>query len=112
MRPSRLRHKITIQQYTFTQHPVTNEQIKQWSDLYCRVSAGIEPLSARDFIASQGEQSEISVRMLIRYKPDIVSGMRILHKNSIYTIEGPPLTDKKSGLEYLTLLCSHGAKNE
>lgn len=112
MRPSRLRHRITIQHYTISQHEETNEEIKTWSNLYERVAAGIEPLSTRDFIAAQGEQSEISVRMLIRYKPDIVSGMRIIHKNCIYTLEGDPLTDKKSGLEYLTLLCSRGAKNE
>ncbi len=112
MRAGRLRHRITIQHYTTTQHAETNEEIKTWSNLYERVAAGIEPLSARDFIASKAEQSEISVRFLIRFKDGINSGMRILHKNSIYTIEGPPLTDKKSGIEYLTLLCSNGAKDE
>lgn len=37
--------------------------------------------------------------------------MRIVHRGDFYSIEGPPLEDPKSGLEYLTLLVSKGVKD-
>ena len=41
-----------------------------------------------------------------------VDGMDMqIHRGETYSIEGPPLADKKSGLEYLTLLVSKGVKD-
>lgn len=111
MRPSRLRHRITIQHRVSGRDNETGEVTHSWVDLYAKVPAAIEPVSGRDFIAAKAEQSEISARIVIRYKDGINSGMRVIFRNSIYTLEAPPLTDQKSGLEYLTLLCSHGAKD-
>ncbi|MNH34480.1 Phage head-tail joining protein [compost metagenome] len=69
------------------------------------------PLSARDLIAAQAAQSEATARMLIRYRPGVLSTMRILYRGELYSIEGPPLEDAKSGLEYLTIMVSKGVKD-
>lgn len=111
MRPSRLRHRVTIQHRVSTRDTETGEVKYNWVDLYAKVPAGVESLSGRDFISAKAEQSEISARIVLRPKKDIVSGMRIIFRGDTYTLESPPLSDKKSGLEYLTLLCSHGAKD-
>lgn len=111
MRAGRLRHRISIERLASGQDPDTGEMLQnQWVPVYSSVPAAIEPLSAREFIAAKGEQAEITTRITIRYK-EVAADMRIIHKGRIYSIEGPPLPDPKSGLEYLTILCSSGVNN-
>lgn len=80
--------------------PAEPDATKQW------IPAGIEPLSAREFISSAAAQARASTRITIRYQIDVTSKLRVEDdRGKLYTIEGPPLADKKSGLEYLTLVC-------
>lgn len=74
--------------------------------------AAIEPLSAREFIQSQAAQSQVSGKIVIRHVDGINAGMRILHTpigraTVVYNIHGL-LTDKDSGLEYITIPVSQG----
>ena len=103
----RLRQRITIEQPGLTQDPVTGEMISGWTLFADKVPASVEPLSARDFIAAQANQSEISARIVIRYRPGVLSTMRIIHRGKVYGIQGV-LADKESGLEYLTLPVTEG----
>jgi SPP1 family predicted phage head-tail adaptor len=77
------------------------------------VWASIEALSAREFIAAQAEDSKVNTRITIRYRSGINAKMRLYHeaKDVYYNIEGV-LSDKDSGLEYLTLPCSSGLRYE
>ncbi|WP_288659536.1 MULTISPECIES: phage head closure protein [Pseudomonas] len=107
MRAGTLRHRITIQAPGQGQDPATGEMVQgQWVDV-AAVYASIEPLSGREFIASQASQSEVTVRIVIRYRPGISTQMRLVYQGLIYNIEGI-LADKHSGREYLTLMCSGG----
>lgn len=105
----RLRHKVTIQRPEYTQDPVTGEMMKTWVD-FANVYASVEPLSARDFIAAAASQSKVTARILIRYRQGVEASMRVIHGARIYSVEGV-LTDKDSGLEYLTLPCSEGVND-
>ena len=78
--------------------------IPGWQDV-ATVWASIEPLSAREFIAAQAVQSDVSVRVSVRYRPGITAAMRLLHDGKTYNITGV-LADKDSGREYLTLPCA------
>ena len=109
MRAGKLRHKVTIQAPGLTQDPVTGEMVAGWSD-FASVWASVEPLSARDYIAAQANQSEITARIVIRYREGILPTMRILHRGKVYAIQGV-LPDAKSGLEYLTIPVSEGVKD-
>lgn len=109
MRAGKLRHKVTIQAPGLTQDPVTGEMLAGWTD-FASVFASIEPLSARDFIAAKAGQSEISARIVIRYREGILPTMRILHRSKVYAIQGV-LPDAKSGLEYLTIPVSEGVSD-
>lgn len=109
MRAGKLRHKVTIQAPGQTQDPVTGEMLAGWVD-FASCWASVEPLSAREFIAAQAGQSEITARIVIRYRPGVLSTMRILHRGKVYNIHGP-LPDMKSGLEYLTLPVSEGVSD-
>lgn len=110
MKAGKLRHRIIIQHHDSFQDMNTGEMVTGWTD-FASVWASVEPLSARDFIAAQANQSEISARIVIRYRPGILSTMRIIHRGKVYNIEGPPLPDADSGLEYLTLVVSAGVND-
>ena len=103
----KLRHRVTIESRTDQQDPTYGGITPRWTVAHENVMASIEPISAREFIASDAKQSQIIARITIRYKPDITAKHRIKHGSKIYNIEGV-LTDKDSGVEYLTLPCSEG----
>lgn len=110
MRAGQLRHRVEFQRPQLDQDPVTGEMVKSWVVVWPNVAAGIEPLSAREFVAAASECSQVSARIVIRYRPGVDSTMRILHRGKIYSIQGV-LADRDSGLEYLTLPCSEGVSD-
>lgn len=106
----KLRRRITIEQRLLTQDPGTGEMLHSWQVFANNVPAAIEPLSAREFIAAQAGQSEVTARIVIRYREGVLPTMRILHKNKVYNIRGI-LADANSGMEYLTLPVSEGVND-
>ncbi|WP_223532061.1 phage head closure protein [Pseudomonas sp. BF-R-30] len=111
MRAGLLRQRITFQEPGLVQDRETGEMLAGWQTTWEKVPASIESLSARDLIAAQAGQSEVTARIVIRYRPGVQPTMRILHRGTIYNIQGQPLPDKKAGLEYLTLLVSAGVND-
>lgn len=104
----KLRHRVTLQKFTQTRDEM-GAVVETWVDV-ATVWASIEPLSAREFIAAQSAQSEVSARIVIRYREGVMAKMRILHGSRIYNIEGV-LPDPRSGREYLTLPVSEGVND-
>jgi SPP1 family predicted phage head-tail adaptor len=107
----KLRHRVRLERPTYTQDTTTGEQVLTWTQV-ATVSAAIEPLSAREFIAGQAMQSNIDTRITIRHRDDVKASWRAVHMvngvaGRIYNIHGP-LPDKDSGREYDTLPCSQG----
>lgn len=107
-----LRHRIEIQEPVEVQDSDTGDVTFDWdtADGCESVPASIEPLSAREFIASAATQSKVVARIMIRYRSGITAKMRCLHRGKIYNIEGV-LADPDSGLEWLTLPVSEGVNN-
>lgn len=115
----RLRHRVLIEQYVLAldsngdvaQDPETGETTGSWQEL-ATVWAAIEPLSAREFLAAQATQSQVTARIVIRHRSDLDASMRLVHmvngaRGSVYNPAGF-LADKDSGLEYLTIPVSAG----
>jgi len=111
MKAGDLRHPVEIQHFTAVRDPGSGEFGDPAWQMFASTWAAVEPLSAKDLIAAQAAQSEATARIVIRYRPDVLSSMRIVHRGQIYSIEGPPLEDQKSGQEYLTILVSKGVKD-
>lgn len=103
----RLRHRVKLQRPVHTQNPTTGEISTTWQTM-ASVWAAIEPVSVKQFIQSSTTQNKIAVRILIRYRTDIDATWRAWHNGKAYAIEGPPMPDADSGLEYLTLMCGAG----
>lgn len=112
MQAGKLRHRIDIEEFTQVRDPNTGEFAEPaWVAKWPKCPARVEPLSARDLVAAKEAQSEATARMVIRYRPDVLPTMRIIYRGQVYSIEGPPLEDDKSGQEYLTILVSKGVKD-
>lgn len=109
MQAGKLRHRVTIQEPVMVQNSETGAVNKTWLDV-ATVWAEVSPLSAREFIAAQASQGEITTRITIRYRSGITRQHRIIFRGDIYNIEGV-LPDPKSGREYLTLPCSEGVND-
>ncbi|MEG5661335.1 phage head closure protein [Enterobacter bugandensis] len=109
MQAGKLRHQVTIQEPVMAQNPDTGAVNKTWRDVAI-VWAEVYPLSAREFIAAQASQGEITTRIMIRFRTGITRKHRIIFRGSIYNIEGV-LPDPESGREYLTLPCSEGVND-
>lgn len=115
----KLRQRVRIERLTndldsnglVIQDPQTGEVERSWQAVDT-VWCAIEPLSAREFIQSAATQSEITARLTIRYRADVLPDDRLVHmvngvEGKIYNPAGF-LADKQSGLEYLTMPCSEG----
>lgn len=101
----KLRHRVELQEFIEAINSF-GEREKYWAHV-ADVWAEVAPLSAKEFIAAQQGQSEISARITIRHRPDVKPEMRIVFRGKFYNIKGV-LTDPVSGLEYITCPCSEG----
>ena len=107
MESGKLRHRVDFQRRVDSQDPNTGEIVPVWQTLYANVPAAIEPLSAREYLAGKALQSEVTARIVVRYRAGLSAAMRIKHGSRIYNPEGF-LADKESGRDYLTIPCSEG----
>lgn len=106
----RLRRRITIQKPKTNQNPDTGSISTQWITVWDDVPAEIVPSSVREFVASQQMQSQVTARIVIRYRDGLTANMRILHGSKIYNPQGW-FADPDSGLEYLTAPCTEGVND-
>ena len=108
MRAGRLRHQVVIQEIVETQDSY-GEPAESW-DTFVTRRAAIEPLNGREYFASKQENSEVSLRIRMRWDRTangITTKMRAkfdLHGTShIYDIEAvinPQMRDQE-----LILMC-------
>lgn len=113
----RLRHRVLFQRFQelldsngdVIQDPSSGEIAKAWVDVV-EVWAAIEPLSGREFIASQAVQSQVTGKFIIRRRTDIDATCRGVHNGTLYQVEAV-LQDPESGLEYQTLPFSQGVND-
>lgn len=104
----KLRHRLLIQKPVTTQDQQTGEMKVEWTDV-ASVWGSMEPLSAREFIAANTDQSEVRGKAVIRYRDDIDANMRIVYRGKRHNILGV-LADNVSGFEYMTLPISEGVR--
>lgn len=112
----RLRHRVLFQRLQVLvdsngdqiQDPVSGEIAKAWVDVV-EVWAAIEPLSGREFIASQAVQSQVTGKFICRELAVrlVDATCRGVHNGTLYQVEAK-LPDPESGLEYVTMPFSQG----
>ena len=103
MRAGKLRNRVTVYKKTSGRSPTGAMMPTVWTP-WVVLWASFEPLSVKDVLTAQAAGSEVEARCMLRYRSDIDSTMQIEHRGTRYDIDGDPMPDNKSGLEYMTLM--------
>jgi SPP1 family predicted phage head-tail adaptor len=109
MRAGDLRDRVTFEQKVITNDPVSNEELVARVE-FVTVWAKVTDLSVRELISAQSTQSEVTCRIVVRYREGFDATMRARHDGRIYNLHGA-LRDPVSGREYLTFPASEGTNN-
>lgn len=111
MRVGRLRQRIVLQQRADVVS-AEGEVIPSWTDL-AETPASIEPVSGREYFAAQQVNSEVTARIIIRWRPGVDTAGRVLHQTNqsnspaeydVYDVVSA-LEDPVIGRRWITLLC-------
>jgi SPP1 family predicted phage head-tail adaptor len=110
MEAGKFRHRIALQRPQYTQG-ADGERTLAWVTVGT-VWAQIKALRAREYIASQANQSEITTEIFIRFRRDIQPTWRVVHMvngapATIYNIQGV-MQDAQTGMDHLRLMCKSG----
>jgi len=76
MNPGRLRHKIDIEQEATTPNSY-GEPTQSWSAFLSSISASIDPVSGREYFASDMTNAEVTHKIRVRYRTGIFPKMRV-----------------------------------
>jgi len=85
MRAGNLRHRVIIQHLVETLDEYKTPTIT-WQD-YATVWASVEPIRGREYIELQNTNSELTVRIRIRYLPGVTNDMRVLYGSRVFNIQ-------------------------
>ena len=99
--------RVTIEAPTSTRNAI-GEAVPGWS-VFAAAWASIEPLQGREFWAQQQVQSEVTVRIRIRYLAGVTAAMRVVGGPKVYTILA--VINPGDANEELQLMCSEGVSN-
>ena len=105
-----LRHRVTVEKLVKEQDPNTGRMTEIWQN-FGTFYANFTELSSRDLIIAKGSQSQITARMVVRYDSRTVqidSTYRVFFREHYWAIEGDPIRDNETGLEWLTFNLKHG----
>ena len=111
MQSGKLPHRITIEYETEgDQDQVTGYVPVIWTE-FAKLWGKLEGLSTKDQLQAQAVNSSMTARLKIRYSSKsalINSTMRVLFRGKYWKIDGDPVADNESGLEWLTINLSEG----
>lgn len=114
MQSGKLPHRITIEYETEgEQDQVTGYVPIIWAE-FAKVWGKLEALSTKDQLQAQAINSSMTARCKIRYSStasQINSTMRVLFRGKYWKIDGDPISDNQSGLEWLTLNLAEGLES-
>jgi len=105
MEIGKMNKRIIIQRIKTSPQNAYGEPIDEW-ETFATVWASIEPLQASEFWAQEQIQSEIKIRIRIRYLSGVTSKMRVLHGERILVIES--VIEPKEAHKEMQLMCSEG----
>jgi SPP1 family predicted phage head-tail adaptor len=103
MQAGDLRERVTIKQVTSTSDGAGG-YTESGSSALATVWAAVEPLSGRELLAALQAQSEVTVRVRMRYRSDVTAAMQLLHGSKTYEVVSPPI-DRMGKRRELELMC-------
>ena len=104
LRAGELRNRIVIEEPREEQDDY-GEPVKKWAELPGgRAWAKKEDLSGRELFQAQQVNAQVSTLFTLRYRSDVDARMRVVYKDSLYSIVS--VQDPDGRREKLLLLCS------
>jgi len=97
-----LRHRVMLQRKTIVTDALL-QQTEVWEDV-ATVWAAVDQLSGREYAAARQTASEATVKVTVRYRPDVAADMRVLYGNRIFEVSW--IADPKEQHKTLILYCS------
>lgn len=111
MRAGRLRHWLTFESLVVDQDSDGN-RAEAWAPAFpvsSRLPADVVALSGRELIAAQAQNSKVTHRITLRYRPSFLPTMRArLPDGTIFSIEAI-IPDPDSRRRHVTILATVGA---
>jgi SPP1 family predicted phage head-tail adaptor len=95
--------RITIEYPVETRGTDYSDPQQVWEP-FGDVFAQIEPISGREYFLNREQQTEITVRIRMDYRPGITNKMRVNYRGKLYQIVTP--VDPLEQHEELELVCS------
>lgn len=107
----RLRHRVTIQNFTPTKLPSGQEK-ETWQDVVT-VWAEVKGISGREMVSSGSVLAEATIRVWIRHRNDVTAASRLICRKGpfagqVLSISAPPISDAKG--RQLEILCKQGVR--
>jgi SPP1 family predicted phage head-tail adaptor len=109
MRSGRLRHRLILQQRDNDTRNAYGESVPGWTTT-ATVWGAIEPLSGKEYLAQQQIQSEVSVRIVMRYYAGVDPTWRIKNDGLYYDIISVIDHDLRGRM--MTLMCREGVSDD
>jgi SPP1 family predicted phage head-tail adaptor len=105
----KLRHRMRLERQVRAQSPTTGAMPKVWQLVAEHIPAAIEPISGKEFLAAAEIRNDVTVRVTVRWRSDLIASMRLIDESdgAVYNIAAV-LPDPVSNREYITLPCSVG----
>jgi len=105
MNPGRLNRRIILQRQDVSRD-VVGQAKPVWTDV-ATVWAAVLPLRGREYFESARVNSEITVRVVIRYRADVKPSWRVKHGADAYDIV--EIINPADGKRELQLMCKRVA---
>lgn len=85
------------------------EEVGGWVPV-ATVFARAEPIRSRELVAAGQLQDAGDVRFIIRFRPDVLSAMRLIWRDKPYDIIGEPI-DIEARRQWLEMTCTTGLRD-
>jgi SPP1 family predicted phage head-tail adaptor len=111
MQAGRLRHRVTIQNFTTSRTP-SGQPVEKWEDGKT-IWAEVKGISGRELLAAGAERADATIRVWVRFRTDISASSRLKvrtgpFKGAVLNVTGPPVPDIKG--TRLEILCKQGTE--
>lgn len=97
-----LNRRVTLQRVAADAPDPHGQPGPFWSDV-AEIWAAVEPLAGREYLQAMASHSEATVKIRIRYRPDVTARDRIILRGVQHDIES--VIDIDDGHEELQLMC-------
>jgi SPP1 family predicted phage head-tail adaptor len=107
MKIADLRDVVTIQAPGVAQDEI-GEPVAAWT-AFASVRANVRDLTGRELFAAQAVQSQVTTKVTIRFREDVLPSMRVMRGAEAFTIQDVMNTTGRR--DWTELLCVRGVAN-